>query len=99
MKNAHKGDTVSAKLFLLNRVFGFCFLKAGSLPRAAFALFLLGSLFATQMSYFWFFGQSLVLANFALSDWQVALMVPAIICIVFVAMVLMGNRKPKTGSS
>ena len=63
-------------------VFGFSFLQGGSLMGAAFALFVLGSLFATEMIYFWFFGQSVVVIFFALSDWQVALVVPAVILVV-----------------
>lgn len=74
-------------------IFGFAFLQAGSLMGAVFSLFVLGSFFATQMIYFWLFGQSVVIGIFALGDWQLALMLPVSITIVFVIAIIVSIRR------
>lgn len=80
-------------------VFGFSFLQAGSLMGAAFALFVLGSFFATQVIYFWLFGQSVVLGIFVLSDWQLALILPVAIIIAFVIAIIASMRKSAKNKS
>jgi hypothetical protein len=74
-------------------VFGFSFLRAGSLMGAAFALFILGSLFATEAIYFWFFGQTVVIGVLMLSDWQVASVIPIVIILVFIVAMIASIRK------
>jgi len=74
-------------------IFGFAFLQSGSLMGAAFCLFVLGSFFATEMIYFWLFGQSLVIGVLLLSDWQLALILPVSITIVFVTAIIVSMRR------
>jgi len=74
-------------------VFGFSFLEGGSLMGAVLVLFMLGSLFATQMVYFWFFGQTVAIGFFTLSDWQLAMLLPAVIVLIFIVLLIASTKR------
>jgi len=69
-------------------VFGFSFIRAHSLFGSAFALFVLGLVFLTEMLYFSLFGQSLTIGTLILTDWQLSILLPVSVVVVVLILVI-----------